>query len=57
MKDPQRIIEYQEDIFDAENSVKAAEKELADAKEWLMKQKVYLAEAIIKLHHYSHDKS
>ena len=46
------IEEYTDDIDDYEKAVNSAEKELTDAKEWLMKQKVYYAEAIIKLHNY-----
>jgi hypothetical protein len=41
--------DYDEDVADCEKAVKQAEQEVKDAQEWLMKQKVYLAEAIIKL--------
>ena len=44
------IEELEEDVEDYEKAVKEAEQEVKDANEWLMKQKVYLAEAIIKLH-------
>ena len=47
-----RIEEYTDDIADYEKAVNSAEKELTESKEWLMKQKVYHAEAIIKLHNY-----
>ena len=55
MKTPEqleKIKEYEEDIFDCEKQVKQAGEELAIAKEWSMRQKVYHAEAIIRLNNY-----
>jgi hypothetical protein len=55
MRTPEQIEwirEQEEDILDCEKSVKDSEKDLADAKDWLNKQKLYYAEAIIKLNDY-----
>jgi hypothetical protein len=46
----QRIKDLKVDVADCEKSVRQAEQEVKDAQEWLMKQKLHLAEAIIRLH-------
>lgn len=44
--------DYEEDVADCERAVKAAENELEDAHDWLDKQKLHYAEAIIKLNEF-----
>jgi hypothetical protein len=46
------IGEYEADIADEKKALEHAEVELANAQDWLMKRKVYYAEAIIKLNDY-----
>lgn len=55
MKTPEQIEnikEYETEIANEEKSFKNAQEELENAKEWLEKQRMYYAEAIIKLHDY-----
>ena len=47
----ERIEELEEDVRDCEKAVRQSEQELKDAQKWLDRQKLYLAEAIIRLHH------
>lgn len=52
----EEIKELEEEVLDCEKNVKTAQIELEDAQEWLDKQKLYLAEAIIRLHNKKYGK-
>jgi F0F1-type ATP synthase epsilon subunit len=52
----EEIKELEEDVRDCEKSFNQAQEELEDAHEWVDKQKLHLAEAIIRLHNKKYGK-